>query len=99
MEKNLEKSEGRSEKKWSFSGTPGQFFSLVHIACVGYELHSRGRPDALRVLADPAKFDEAVAEFGITFEAVKKETAGMVRFMESVGRVMVQTENSGEDEG
>ena len=63
--------EDLKEKKWVFHGFPWELIHLVRFACVGYELYQNKREGVLRILCDNEKFDDAAAEFGITYDAVK----------------------------
>lgn len=58
------------ENQWTFGGTCWQFLDLVRVACVGWELHKRGR-SVLQVFSDHEKLDATADEYGITYETVK----------------------------
>ena len=77
-----------TDKKWSFPGTPGQFITLVKMACVGYELYKQGRSGVLHILMDKDEYEKTAEEFGITFDAVLEEVDSAAFFIKSVDKVM-----------
>ena len=98
---------GDDEKQWKFHGMPGEFFSLMRLACVGYELYKAGRPGAFGILTDQEKFERTAAEFGITMDAVREQARSMLYINDLIDKYLKEahagkkqeeiTENSGED--
>ena len=88
-----------NEKQWKFPGMPGEFFSLVRLACVGYELYKAGRPGAFGILTDQEKFERTAAEFGITMDAVREQARSMLYINDLIDKYLKEAHAGEKQEG